>query len=186
MPVLSQPKGTPINADENQINQKTPDPLSPSLFLLASLRQAQDRPWRFNDCIACSFVSLERLTKRISLLPEGEAGFRRRCLRTFEPPNASRLCAVGRAGCPRKRAGWWEQGVPTQPPRLLRIHPARPNSLHRVGRSPARTHGPRNPGSPLKRRGVMHGRYSGSVLLGLDVSVFSVISVTRCFEGRRL
>ena len=168
MPVLSQPKGTPINADEDQINQKTPDPLSPSLFLLASLRQAQDRPWRFNDCIGCSFVSLERLTKRIPLLPEGEAGFRRRCLRTFEPPNASRLCAVGRAGCPRKRAGWWEQGLPTQPPPVyrawearfesFRIHPARPAALHRVGRSPARRHAPRNPGSPLKRRGVKQGQ----------------------------
>jgi len=37
----------------------------------------------------------------IPLLPEDEAGFRRRCLRTFEPPNASRLRADGRAGCPR-------------------------------------------------------------------------------------
>jgi hypothetical protein len=41
------------------------------------------------------------------LLPEGEAGFRRRCLRTFEPPNASRLCAVGRAGW-HEVTGWWE------------------------------------------------------------------------------
>ena len=27
---------------------------------------------------------------------ESEAGFRKTCLRTFEPPNARRLCAAGR------------------------------------------------------------------------------------------
>src|SRR3972149_6958772 len=77
----------------------------------------------------------------------------------LEPPLSSRERGGGEgfAG-----GGVGGGGKPKTPPvyrawearfESFRIPPARPNSLHRVGRSPARTHGPRNPGSPLKRRG---------------------------------
>jgi len=47
------------------------------------------------------------VARETPLLPEGERGFRRTHLRASEPANASRLCAVGRAGW-RKSPGWWD------------------------------------------------------------------------------